>query len=90
MSEIVGVEPEIGLADRIGGQGVQAFDPRVDDEFRKSGCLVQRRGRFLGAVRGTVRGRGRRGHIPEKIVHDVLCAGRAAHAGLRDRRGTFA
>ena len=42
LPEIFGFKAEVPLADGIGGEGVELFDPRADDEFREpassSGC----------------------------------------------------
>ena len=47
LPEIFGFKAEVPLADGIGGEGVELFDPRADDEFRERARLVQRlRGGF--------------------------------------------
>lgn len=42
LPEIFGFKAEVPLADGIGGEGVELFDPRADDEFRERARLVQR------------------------------------------------
>ena len=52
LPEIFGFKAEIPLADGIGGEGVELFDPRADDEFRERARLVQRmRGGFGCGIR---------------------------------------
>ena len=55
LPEIFGFKAEVPLADGIGGEGVELFDPRADDEFRERARLVQRlRGGFgVSAEAGT-------------------------------------
>lgn len=80
LPEIFGFKAEVPLADGIGGEGVELFDPRADDEFRERARLVQRLRGGFGRLGG---GGHRRGHVAEQVVHDVLRAGGAAHARLR-------
>ena len=39
LPEIFGFKAEVPLADGIGGEGVELFDPRADDEFRERARL---------------------------------------------------
>ena len=48
LPEIFGFKAEVPLADGIGGEGVELFDPRADDEFRERARLVQRLRSELG------------------------------------------
>ena len=75
LPEIFGFKAEVPLADGIGGEGVEPFDPRADDEFRERARLVQRLRGGFGRFGG---GGHERGHVAEQVVHDVLRAGGAA------------
>ena len=39
LPEIFGFKAEVPLADGIGGEGVELFDPRADDEFRERAMM---------------------------------------------------
>lgn len=52
LPEIFGFKAEIPLADGIGGEGVELFDPRADDEFRERARLVQRMRDGFGRLDG--------------------------------------
>ena len=52
LPEIFGFKAEVPLADGIGGEGVELFDPRADDEFRERARLVQRTRDGFGRLAG--------------------------------------
>lgn len=63
LPEIFGFKAEVPLADGIGGEGVELFDPRADDEFRERARLVQRLRGGFGRLGG---GGHRRGLSPNR------------------------